>query len=477
MGFDPFLLINNIPLAKLLVQGLDGMLAANQCAVRCAMALRTTQEQRRLFCELHQAGSTYRQIAERFDVSWGCVRYWCRRQRDGKGCRTSYRRHVLGPLSSFDPLVRYGILRLRLEHPRWGPNRIRAGLAKRCSLRGLKLPSDASIGRYLHQWPRFRRSSSRKPARERPRLPTDVHQRWQIDFKVGIALADGQKVNLHTVRDPVGEACLGAFLTPAGRVGQKEKRVTLEQVRSVLRQCFSYWGTLPAEVQTDGEPCLVGSNEGCFPSKFTLWLKGLGIDHLVIHKVTDNAEVERCHRTVNDYAIVGQENYHRAKLQEILHQAVHELTFELSSRAEGCDGLTPIQAHPELLQPSRPFRPEHELAFFDLQRVDSYLATFTWQRKAEASGRVTIGGVHQRYSLGRGYAGQPIWVRFDPSARHFVFYDNPDSDTEIRRHPARNLEVEDLTGLVPWPLGLVPQQLPLPFLVEQGYVFNEQTRV
>lgn len=430
------------------------------------MSVRTNPHQRRAFYELHQRGQTYCEIAERYGVSRECVRYWCRRQRDGKGCHTNYHRSATGLLSSFDPKVRYCVLRMRLEHPRWGPNRIWAKLTKRPSLRGLKLPSESSIGRYLHQWRRFRRRASRKPVRERPHRPTEVHQRWQIDFKVGIALENGQKVNLHTVRDPVGEACLGAYVFPAGHVGQREKRVTLEQVRSVLRQCFAHWGTLPYEVQTDGEPCLVPSNLGCFPSAFTLWLKGLGVDHLVIRKVTDNAEVERCHRTVCDYAVIGNEECTPIELQQVLDQAVHELVFELSSRAEGCAGSTPVQAHPELLHPRRPFRPEHELAHFDLRRVDAYLATLTWHRKAEKSGRVTIGGEHQRYSVGVSYGDREILVRFDPKHRHFVFFEAEAPETEIRRHPVRNLEVEDLTGLAEWPSDLAPQQLPLPFLSE-----------
>ena len=39
---------------------------------------------------------------------------------------------------------------------------------------------------------------------------------------------------------------------------------------------------------------------------------------------------------------------------------------------------------------------------------------------------------------------------------------------EIGRRPARNLEIEDLTGLIPWPADLVPQQLPLPLSFVEG---------
>lgn len=434
------------------------------------MTIRTTPPQRRRFYERHLCGETYQEIADSEGVSKECVRYWYRRQRDGGGCENKYHRQSTGLLSGFDPLIRYCILRLRLEHPRWGPNRIRERLKKRRSLRGLALPSEASIGRYLHQWPRFRRRRKEKIKRERPKEPTQVHQRWQIDFKIEIALNNGTLVTLHTVRDPVGEACLGAFVFPAGKVGRKGKKVTFEQVRSVLRNCFTRWGTLPDEVQTDGEAVLIGKPQDTFPAPFTLWLKGLDIVHLVIRpgKPTDNAEVERCHRTVNDYAIVGNEDADAKQLQQILDQAVYELDYELPSRAEGCGGLPPVVAHPELLQPHRPFQPEHELAIFDLKRVDAYLATFTWQRKVGKTGQITIGGRHQRYSVGRPYAHRQVLVRFDPADRHFVFYDVDDPEIEIGRRPARDLEVTDLTGLAMWPEGLGFQQLPLPLFFSEG---------
>jgi len=299
-----------------------------------------------------------------------------------------------------------------------------------------------------------------------------VHQRWQLDFKIAIALQDGTTVDLHTIRDPVGEACVGAAVYLTKPVNMRTKRVPMEDARSTLRRSFALWRTLPQEVQTDGESTLVVRKGDAFPSTFTLWLKGLGITHLVTHQVTDNAEVERCHRTVNDYAIVGHEMCSVAQLQSILDDTVQELTFELSSRAQGCAGRTPFQAHPELVHPDRSFRPEHELASFDLKRVDSFLSTFSWTRKVGALGQICIGGHHHYYHVGRAYARQTIQVRFDPADRHFVFYlpssEQEDSMPEIGRRPARNLQVEDLTGIIPWPADLVPQQLALPLAFEEG---------
>jgi len=369
-------------------------------------------------------------------------------------------------LQQFDPLVRYWILRLRLKHPRWGPAYLQVNLKKQPSLSSKSLPSPASLGRYLHQWPRFHRKAQKKPVAVRPKQPTRVHECWQIDFKVAIPLADGTLVDLHTVRDPFGEVCMAAVLYRTEKVTVRTGRVPMEQVRATLRTAFAHWSTLPEIVQTDGEPCLSPSREGSFPSVFSLWLKGLGVAHGLIRpgKPTDNAEVERCHRTLHDYAIVGNEDNPLPRLQALLDRAVFELTYELPSRAEGCAGKPPIQAHPELLLPQRTFCAQEELAHFDLQRVDAYLATCTWQRKVSHTGQICLGGHHHYYTVGHTHAASEVRIRLDPADRHFVFYDLKVPQQEIGRRPARHLTTEDLTGYASFPQGLLPQQLPLPFV-------------
>ena len=120
------------------------------------------------------------------------------------------------------------------------------------------------------------------------------------------------------------------------------------------------------------------------------------------------------------------------------------------------------------MRPQRPFQPAQELACFDLRRVDAYLATMTWERQVGATGQITLGGRHQRYGVGRRYAGQQGLVRFDRQQRQFVFYDPALPEEEIGRRPARNLDVPDLTGLATWPTGLGVQQLPLPLDLTEG---------
>jgi hypothetical protein len=112
------------------------------------MTVKTSEHERQLFYELHQRGDTYMELAERFGVSQMCVRYWCRRQRNGQGRPKQGVHKTKGLLGRFHPLVRFAILRLRLAHPRWGPNRIRAQLKKRPSLLGCLLPSEAQISKF-----------------------------------------------------------------------------------------------------------------------------------------------------------------------------------------------------------------------------------------------------------------------------------------------------------------------------------------
>jgi transposase InsO family protein len=424
------------------------------------MSEQTTCKQRSLFYRRHCQGETYEEIARDMGVSRECVRYWCRRQRAGKGVQSQYYRKPSGLASHFSPIVRYVLLRLRVEHPRWGVSRIRHAALQRSSLCKLCIPSPAQIGRYLHQWVRFRRKPSQRIERARPQQPERVHECWQMDFKIGIVLKNGRQVNLHTVRDPFGAACIGAVVHDAGKAGQRPGQITLEQARYTLRRCFAFWNTVPERLQTDNQTGLAAARQSNdFPTVFTLWLVGLGIKHAFIRSghPTDNAEVERCHRTLTDYAIIGNQDLPQQQLQCVLDLAVHELNFELPSQAHGCHGKPPVEAHPELLHPSHLFHPEQELANFDLQRVYDYLAAFIWERTVSKAGRIDLGGF--RYGVGSRFSGKRITIRFEPAACEFVFYDG---QTSIRHHPARGLSVETLMGLGAPKSSLGPQQLLLP---------------
>jgi hypothetical protein len=88
-------------------------------------------------------------------------------------------------------------------------------------------------------------------------------------------LADDQRASICGIGEPVGAAILvsQAFdLTP----GSRGRRLTWQELRSLIRSAFAGWDTLPDSLQTDNEACLGGHLSDPMPSQLSLWLIGLG---------------------------------------------------------------------------------------------------------------------------------------------------------------------------------------------------------
>jgi len=427
------------------------------------MAERTSEEQRIEFYRSHLRGASYAEIAGTQEVSEECVRYWCRKQREGQGVKSQWHIPGRGALSQFDAEVLEHVKDLRQKHPRWGPISLRLHLEDEKDLKGKRLPSAASIGRWLHADPQNRRLP--KPKQSPPQTLDHVHQRWEIDFKVKIQLQGGETVQLHTVTDPFSGAYIGAYLYVSE---PSTSRVPLQDVQATLRACFTEWRTLPEEIQTDGETVL--AVRGDLPTDFTLWLAGLGVRHRMIPaaRPTVNGSVERAHRTTNEYCLCGNLQRSPKELQAYLNQARDELNRRYPSRAKGCRGKPPLRAHPELLDPQREYLPQHEEWIFDLGKVDAFLASCQVQRKVGKTGQITIRGEDERYGIGRQYARQSVEIHFDPVSREYVAYflQTNRQLQEVKRWPARNLEAHRFL----WPGDPVPipypQQLFFPFVVD-----------
>jgi transposase InsO family protein len=434
------------------------------------MAERTSEGQRVEFYRRNLRGETYATIAQSCGVSLECVRYWCQKQKKGRGVKSQWHVSKRGVLSQFDTSVIQRIQDLRGQHPRWGPISLRIHLEEASDLKGKRLPSPASIGRFLHEDPTNRRRLKRKPPELAPITLTHPHQRWEIDFKVKIHLKGGETVQLHTVTDPFSGAHIGAYLYLSGH---NTCRVPLLDVQATLRACFTEWGTLPEEIQTDGEPILTAT-AGQLPTPFTLWLAGLGVGHRRISpgRPTQNGSVERGHRTLNDYSLQGQLHLSKVDLQAYLNHCREELNTRYPSRAKGCAGQPPLTAHPELLHPLREYHPEFEALLFDLSKTDALLAACSLERKVGKTGQITIGGEHEYYLVGRTFAHQFVQVRFDPQTRHFVAYLSGEEGIlqEIKRWPARNLTPSYLLWPGEPPPTHCPQQLALPFSLPDGFM-------
>jgi transposase-like protein len=415
------------------------------------------------------AGYTLAEIAVHLNRSMGVVRKWWRRARAQGEAGLETRRPGVpaqGPLARFDERVGAAALQLKRTHRRWGAHRVLIELRQQPALQGLRLPSPSRLAAFFQA--RCPECVAHYHARPQPlqRLAVGrgVHDVWQVDSQEHHLLADGEIATVCTVRDPYAGAILAsrAFAT---KTSCHWRKLDWTEVRAVLRSAFSEWQTLPDRVRTDNELCLAGAPTDPFPSKLTLWLCGLAVTHEFIrpHCPTDQAQVERGHRTLDGLTLDADSRTTIATFQQALDRERRIYNQVFPVRAADCAGRPPLLAHPELGHPRRPYQPEWELALFELQRVYDRLAALTLERHVSTTGAVSLG--RRLYSIGRRHAGKTVQVLCDPLTREWVFVESvPDSTHEIARRPVQGVDVTTLTGLDDRLVTLPhPIQLALPY--------------
>ena len=161
------------------------------------------------------AGVPVVEVAQRFGVSRQAVHRWMARYRDGGlealADRSKRPKHSPARVSGeIEALV----CRLRREHPRWGPRRLRAELARRDVA---PLPHRSSIYRILLRFElvtgrtrRRRREDYKRWQRERPM------QLWQMDLTASCFLVDGTECKIVTGVDDHSRYCVIATVVPRG---------------------------------------------------------------------------------------------------------------------------------------------------------------------------------------------------------------------------------------------------------------------
>jgi transposase InsO family protein len=352
---------------------------------------------------------------------------------------------------------------IKRAHPHWGPANVRVELSHQSQQDSPALPSLSRLSVLFKQHcPEA--VQPRKP-REQPKcLPTSlhVHQRWEVDAVEKIVLRAGQFASVLEIREPVGALMIlsRAFATTiiAGRTWRK---LTLEELRQAMRLAFSVWGR-PQEIQTDNESIFAGVHKADFPTLYTLWLVGLGIQHLFSRagQPTDQAHVERNHRTQADMSWKDAEYDGPEELQQVLDQSCQRYNRELPVHAGQCRGQPPLCAAPDAAYTGRPYDPALEYELFDLAAVDQFLVTQgPWIRKADSNGVVWLGSY--KYYLTRVHKNQFVSIHYLAETRSFSFV--IERDEAVVTLPALGLSKTDLTGLFPVQIPAL-FQYPLPLV-------------
>lgn len=391
-------------------------------------------------------GHSLKAIAHDQPCSESCARKWWRIGRDQgvEGLhRPRHTRAAPGVLSSFDPLVTERVLVLKRQHPKRGATRILHDLGAEPDLLGYALPKRSSLAEFFHQvCPELLQARHRQPSP--PPRARGVHELWQLDGKEHVVLQDGTIATVLDVREPVACVFLGSF-AHAVQTAKHWRKLTLRETQGDLRAVFTEFG-LPRGIQTDRENLYGRPAREAFPTLFTLWLVGLGVEHHFgrPNQPTDQPQVERGHRTLFDWMAQPMPAPNLEALQADLDIARYKHNAVLPSHAGDCHGGIPLHVHPEVLQVHRPYYPAVELDLFSLTRVDQFLSQFTWQYKVSSVGQIPI---HDHlYGVGTAYAGKTIDVRFDAATREFIFSD-AQTAREVKRHPAFALDTATITGL------------------------------
>jgi transposase-like protein len=421
-----------------------------------------TQAEREYVDRRHRAGASLAVIAAELGCGWQTVRKWWRRQRRGQAVPIRGR-PAQGILSTYPAELVQRAVELKATHPHWGPPNVKLELRRDERFSHSRLPSDARLSALF----KARCPAAVQPHRRQlypPPAPAAVrrpHQRWQIDGQEKVPFGSDQAATLLNVRDPAG-ALMIASRAILGTTPQGWRKPSRDEIKETLRDAFSHWG-LPLEIQTDHEVVYTGAPGTDFPTTFSLWLVGLGLAHVTSRdrRPTDQAQVERGHRTLGDMSWKDQPSQTLAQLQALVDERRARYNQELPVRAAGCHGQPPLVAHPAARHSGRSFARAMEWELFELQRVDRYLAQFAWTRQVGTTGQVSLGG--RAYFVGHAYDRQPVSVRFLPLTRAFRI--ELPNGSFIRQWPALGLEPVDLIGFMPLDEALlISLQLPLPWL-------------
>jgi transposase-like protein len=407
-----------------------------------------------------QAGASLAMVAAELGCSLETMRKWWRRQRRGQAApRRGRPGH--GILSTYPTELVAEAVRLKQRHPHWGPANVKLQLRRDERFRLSRLPSDARLAALFHaRCPDAVQPRQRQAYPERPLPPArQPHQRWQIDGQEKIPLGAADVATVLNVRDPASALMLAsqAICTTTARGWRK---VSETEVQATLRTAMAEWGR-PLAIQTDHEVVYTGSPAADFPSRFTLWLVGLGIEHCTSRnrRPTDQPHIERTHRTLGDMGWKDEPCDQVDQLQAVLDDRRARYNTELPVRAAGCDGHPPLAVYPHARHSGRPYAQASEWELFELAHVDAFLAARVWTRKVSDSGNVAIG--RHLYFVQRSAAGQTVAVRFQPATRTFQFLSA--DGQPLAERPAVGLDKVDLIGFMPLELAVAGAwQLPLP---------------
>jgi len=402
------------------------------------MAKETTQQTREQIIELKESGFSISQIAKRLGLSLSCVKkFWRRFQDSGKqGLERLSRRPKRAPSHQIPERQREAILEIKRQHLKWGAQFIQGELRRR---RFKGTPHRRTIERFLHQYPEFPWQQRRRNAPlQDARRATRLHQLWQMDFIVEQKLnGAAKKYSFLNIRDMASTSSILKHALPEGR-----SALTSKETIAVTRQAFIKTGYLPEAIRTDHGSCFVGPDKNSFPSDFTLYLWGLGVEHELtrVRCPQQNGGIERDQRTFGEH-FIDDYQFHSHSQLEIDAEAYGKFQNRyVPSRSVRCQGRTAAETAAGLKCQAQRYKPSQEAKLFSTDRIYAKLGELRWLRLVTGNGYVSVG--HYKYYVGQAFNRQEVEVHFDPQSKELIVCSA--EKAEIKRWPIRGISYEEI---------------------------------
>ena len=425
------------------------------------MPVNTTLEERiEILTESEKGEPTWR-LEQRMGWRQSTIRKWrLRGQKEGRaGLVSQMGRPKRGSLSSYPAELRDTILRWRQAHPGWGAETLVAELKQHPCFSGQKVPSVASINRFLQERNFIPERQKQVELPESQSQPSgSAHDVWEMDAQGYTFIPDVGMVALININDRVSHLRLLSYPCFLGSKRVKRHANTVDY-QVALRLAFMQWGR-PIVLQVDHESIFFDNKtKSPFPTVLHLWLCALGIQLTFgrLGRPTDQGMTERSHQLWSQQVLQGQQFAD----WEALYDALQERRDFLNEHLP-CASLNrkpPLVASPQARFSGRPYRPEYEADMLDLDLVYTYLAKGKWFRRVAANGIISLGG--QIYYVGTKWHRQQVEVCFDADTQQFLCHN--EAGELIKQLGWKGDLRQSLLGVAGATAHLPPFQLHLPF--------------
>lgn len=411
----------------------------------------TSQEDRQKIKELVASGLKSKDISQIVGWSVKTVEKW--RSRLQKSLDVSLiGRPKLGAMSHFPDALRDRIKDLREEYHALGGKMLYWKLHSESG--GIKLPSPATIDRYLKHKGLVRTNEKHEPLPHISKIVAkEPHDLWQIDGQGNEQVGGVGIVCMLNLKDVISS--LHVSIYPKW-MKSKQSHPTTQHYQTAVRLGAIHHG-LPRQIQSDHASVFYDNHsKSPFPTLFFLWLIALGVDPVFsrIHRPEDQGKVEKSHQTM--WAQVDRRTPYQNWEHFFEHCQKRRVWLNEIFPSTACGDKPPLKAFPQARHSGRPYSLALERTLLSLDRVYDYLEKGCWWRRVSKDLTISLG--KQVYYLKEARPNTQVQIRFRKSDRTLLI----SLVNELCfTCPLKGISLDVLIGDVQLPLPGI--QLKLPF--------------